>query len=76
MNKLIIAIVLFSAFNAVAANEKNKDRAICEYDKVVKQLYDGEIKKFVGWYGLLELGCSERQVKEIWAKIILKGGIK
>lgn len=48
MNKLIIAIVLFSAFNAIAANEKNKDRAACEYDKVVQQLSDGEIKKPVG----------------------------
>ena len=76
MNKLIIAIVLFSAFSAVAENNKSKDRATCEYDKVVQQLYDGEIKKPVGWYGLLELGCSERQAKEIWAKIILKGGIK
>lgn len=76
MNKLIIAIVLFSAFNAVAANEKNKDRAICKHDKVVQQLSDGEIKKPFGWHGLLELGCSERQAKEIWVKIILKGGIK
>lgn len=76
MNKFIIPIVLFSAFNAVAANDKNKDRTTCEYDKVVQQLYDGEIKKPVGWHGLLELGCSERQAKEIWAKIILKGSIK
>ena len=76
MNKLIIAIVLFSAFNAVAKNNKSKGLAICEYDKVVQQLSDGEIKKPVGWHGLLELGCSERQAKEIWEKIILKGGIK
>ena len=76
MNKFILIIILLSAFNAVAVNDKNKDRATCEYDKVVQQLTDGEIKKPVGWYGLLELGCSERQAKEIWAKIILKGGLK
>ena len=76
MNKLIVIIALFSAFNAIAANEKNKDRATCEYDKVVQQLTDGEIKKPINWSGLLELGCSERQAKEIWAKIILKGAIK
>ena len=76
MNKFILIIILLSAFNAVAVNDKNKDRATCEYDKVVQQLTDGEIKKPVGWCGLLELGCSERQAKEIWAKIILKGGLK
>ena len=76
MNKFILIIILLSAFNAIAANDKNKERASCEYDKVVQQLTDGEIKKPVGWYGLLELGCSERQAKEIWAKIILKGGLK
>ena len=74
MNKFILIIILLSAFNAVAANDKNKERSSCEYDKVVRQLTDGEIKKPIGWSGLLELGCSERQAKEIWAKIILKGG--
>ena len=76
MNKFILIIILLSAFNAVAANDKNKERSSCEYDKVVRQLTDGEIKKPINWSGLLELGCSERQAKEIWAKIILKGGLK
>ena len=76
MNKFILIIILLSAFNAIAANDKNKGRTSCEYDKVVQQLTDGEIKKPINWSGLLELGCSERQAKEIWAKIILKGAIK
>lgn len=76
MIKLILTVVIATTSATTWARPANDPYRMCEFDAVLKQVLEGEIKRPTGWYGLLECGCSEKQAKEIWARILLENKIK
>ena len=72
MKQFIFTVVIATTTATTWARPVNDPYRVCEFDSVLKQVLDGEIKRPNGWYGLLECGCSEKQAKEIWARILLE----
>ena len=76
MIKLILPVVIATTSSTTWARPVNDPYRMCEFDTVLKRVLEGEIKRPTGWYGLLECGCSEKQAKEIWARILLENKLK
>ena len=76
MIKLILTVAIATTSATTWARPVNDPYRTCEFDAVLQQVLEGEIKRPTGWHGLLECGCSEKQAKEIWARILLENKLK
>ena len=76
IKQIIFTAVISAASATTLARPVNDPYGSCEFDAVLKMVLDGDIKRPSGWYGLLECGCSEKQSKEIWARILIEDKLK
>lgn len=76
IKQLIFTMVIATTTATTWARPVNDPYRVCEFESVLKQVLDGEIKQPTGWHSLLELGCSEKQAKAVWAEILLNGKLK
>lgn len=76
MNMVLLLALLATPICAMAERPVRDPFSVCTIPVVIKQIKDGDIKKPTGWHSLLELGCSEKQAKAVWAEILLNGKLK
>ena len=76
IKQFIFTVVIATTTATTWARPVRDPFSVCTIPLVVKQIKDGEIKPPTGWHSLLELGCSEKQAKAVWAEILLNGKLK